>query len=118
MTDLDARSANPAETRVVVYLAGPISLGGTSDEATIAAFTAVFSREQQRLAAAGYDVLNPCECPPQDSWEGYMRHGITCVCRADIVAVLPRWLESRGAMLEAFVARQLGIPVLSVESVA
>lgn len=99
-----------------VYIAGPISLGGACSEAEIAAFSEVFYAEEKRLRAHGYEVLNPCRTEPQNSWEDYMRHGLTSVCRADVVAVLPRWIESRGAMLEAFVARQLSIPVVPVET--
>jgi hypothetical protein len=101
-----------------VYLSGPISLGGTSNAEEIARFLAVFTEHEARLAALGYDVINPCDCAPQPSWEDYMRLGLAAVCRADVVAVLPRWLESRGAVLEAYVARQLAIPVVPVETVA
>jgi hypothetical protein len=102
---------------VRVYLSGPISLGGRSSPAERAAFEAVFAAHAAALRARGIEVIDPCDCPPQDSWEGYMRHGIASVCVSDYVAVLPRWLESRGAVLEAFVAQQLGIPVVPVEDV-
>lgn len=98
-----------------IYLSGPISLGGSTDDATIAEFTARFAAEAERLRIDGWEVINPCECPKEDSWGAYMRHGIRAVADADIVAVLPRWQESRGATLEAYLATQLGIPVVDVE---
>lgn len=101
-----------------IYLSGPISLGGGASQEVIAAFTAVFSHEAERLQELGYEVTNPCDLPPLGGWEEYMRHGIRAVTECDLVAVLPRWIESRGAVLEVFVATQLGIPVLPVAEVA
>lgn len=118
MSSLHTENNRDDEIAATVYLSGPISLGGTSDAEEIAQFTAVFATHAARLAALGYEVINPCDCEPQPSWEGYMRLGLASVCRADIIAVLPRWLESRGAMLEVFVGRQLGVPVVPVEEVA
>jgi hypothetical protein len=104
--------------RCIVYLSGPISLGGTCSEDEIAAFSAVFTSEAARLRAAGHEVINPCECPPEDTWEAYMRHGLRAVAACDVVGVLPRWTESRGAALEAFIAMQLRIPVVPVAELA
>jgi hypothetical protein len=100
-----------------VYLSGPISLGGHCTPVEIAAFSAEFAREALRLRKAGYRVVNPCELDPEPSWEAYMRHGMRAVADADIVAVLPRWAESRGASLEVFVATQLKIRVAPVEEI-
>lgn len=104
----------------VIYIAGPISLGGTSTDAQIDDRVAVFARWAENLRLVGHEVLNPCEIAEQDSakpWSWYMRHCLPMVCRADLVAVLPDWEQSRGALLEAFVANQLGIPVVPVEQV-
>jgi len=101
-----------------IYLSGPISLGGKAIDEEIRRFSAVFAEHAARLRAAGHNVLNPCEVPPEPSWEAYMRHGMRAVAAADLVAVLPRWEESRGARLEVFVARELRIPVLYVGDVA
>jgi hypothetical protein len=103
---------------VIVYLCGPISLGGTCTPEQEAEFTAAFMRHAIRLRQHGVGVVSPVEFEPCESWESYMRLGLTAVCHVDQVAVLPRWLESRGAVLEVYVARQLGIPVMEVERVA
>lgn len=97
--------------QMVVYLSGPISLGGSSPPEEREMFTRRFKAQAERLRAKGYAVIDPTECPPQDSWEDYMRHGMVAVADADMIAVLPRWEESRGARLEVFVARELRIPV-------
>jgi hypothetical protein len=102
---------------MIVYLCGPISLGGTCTPEQEAAFTAVFERHASRLRERGVEVIVPTEFEPCGSWESYMRLGLTAVCHVDQVAVLPRWLESRGAVLEVYVARQLGIPVVEVERI-
>ena len=96
------REANPGAS-VKVYLSGPISLGGSLAEDEVAGFVAQFAEEAARLRALGYEVNNPCELAKEDSWETYMRHGMRAVADADVVVTLPRWTESRGAMLEAFV---------------
>jgi hypothetical protein len=101
----------------MIYLSGPISLGGSLTEEEQAAFVASFAHEAERLAAVGYLVKNPCGFPRCESWEDYMRYGIEAVTEADIVGVLPRWDESRGATLEVFVATQLKIPVRRVEDI-
>lgn len=101
-----------------IYLSGPISLGGSLQPNETQAFVDAFAAHAAALRDRGAKVINPCECEPQESWEAYMRLGIASVCVSDYVAVLPRWLESRGALLEVFVARQLGIPVVAVEELA
>lgn len=94
-----------------IYLSGPISLGGKLSPLAMAQRIEVFSREAKRLSALGHDVSNPCDVPPQASWEAYMRIDLPMVCEADIVAMLPDWYLSRGSALEVFVATQLGMQV-------
>lgn len=96
-----------------VYLSGPISLGGKLSDGEMSAFVDAFRQETTRLRALRYKVTNPCELAKEDTWEDYMRHGMRAVADADVVLTLPRWLESRGAMLEVFVATQLKIPVIA-----
>lgn len=100
----------------VVYISGPITLGGTVDPAP---FIARFYEEEERLLAEGHEVINPCRCDEQPDWAGYMRIHIPSVCRATRVVALPGWQHSRGASLEVYIATQLGIPVaLAVSSSA
>lgn len=77
-----------------------------------------FEVEAQRLRALGYKVLSPHEQVLDEgkTWEDYMRVDIPLVCQADLIATLPGWTESRGAMLECFIGRQLGIRIVPSES--
>lgn len=98
----------------LVYLSGPISLGGTCSDEQIAGFTAQFAKAEKRARSLGWSVINPCNLAPEESWEDYMRHGMRAVADCDCVAVLPRWSESRGSALEVFVATQLRIPIIAI----
>ena len=101
-----------------VYLSGPISLNGTATPDEIAERVAVFTTEAKRLREAGYEVVNPCEVESQKSWADYMKVLVPAVCAVDAVATLPGWELSRGARLEVYIAKELGIAVQPVENVA
>lgn len=100
---------------MLTYIAGPISLGGTSSKEDELKFKEKFYEAEARLEEAGDTVINPCDFPECKSWEEYMRHGVEAVANCDRVVVLPRFNESRGAMLESFIAMQLKIPVVTLE---
>jgi len=99
-----------------IYISGPISLGGTCSAAEIEAFTQRFRDETTRLRNLGHRVIDPTEVPKQNTWEDYMRFALRAVSVADVVGVLPRWEESRGARLEVFLARELRIPVVEASA--
>lgn len=87
-----------------IYLAGPMS--------GIEAFNfPAFNAEAARLRALGYHVENPAENPEQASWADYMRVAIPQMLTCDIVALLPGWSDSRGALLEQRIAFQLGMEI-------
>lgn len=98
---------------VWLYVAGPMTgLPGFN----YAEFNAVTARLRNRR----WRVLNPAEIdemyqvasmhskPP---WEWYMRKALAMVLRADGVATLNGWEQSRGAKLEVKIAHELGVPV-------
>lgn len=91
-----------------LYIAGPMT--GYPDFNRPAFFMA-----EEDLRTAGFEVLNPAR-HEQDgrSWEDFMRIDLADVLRADGVAVLLWWEQSRGASLEVQVATALKIPVKSV----
>lgn len=101
-----------------LYLAGPMT--GLPD----LNFPA-FHAEAARLRALGYDVVNPAEinggadelvaCAQMTPaelkahWRKCMRADIKQLVDCDGVALLPGWQKSKGARIEADLARNLGM---------
>lgn len=95
--------------KLLTYIAGPIS--GLPDGNKPA-----FDEAEARLREAGYYVHNPHELckdmPPGTSWCEYMRRCIRALTTCDAIYMLPGWKRSRGARIEWFVAKVLGVLVL------
>lgn len=85
-----------------IYLSGPMT--GLPDFNYPA-----FNAEAARLRALGYHVENPAENPKQDSWDAYMRKAITQMLTCDTIALMPGWLQSKGARIEYELAVSIGI---------
>ena len=93
-----------------LYVSGPMS--------GLAEFNyPAFREATAALREAGFDTTDPSEAdvPPGAPWAAFMRFDIKSVCDAQGVAVLPGWHNSRGAWLEVLVARELGLPIRSVD---
>lgn len=90
-----------------IYLAGPMS---NLPDLNFPAFNA----EAVRLRAMGYEVENPAEVqlPEGATWSDYMRADLPLLLKCDTVVLLPGWNHSRGARLEAHLARELGMHVV------
>ena len=88
-----------------IYVAGPMS--GLPEYNYPA-----FHEAAARLRAAGYHVENPADNPPPPcgTWEGWLRLAIAQVVTCDEIALLPGWEQSKGAVLEFTLARQLSMP--------
>lgn len=95
-----------------IYLAGPMT---GLPEFNYPAFHA----EAARLRALGYHVENPAENdhPPCGSWQGYMRQAIRQMLTCDTIALLPGWVDSRGATLERYVGQQAGLRIVLASQV-
>jgi hypothetical protein len=64
-----------------------------------------------RLRIAGYTVFDPTSHGLEDvSWNDAMRFVIPELLKCDGVAMLPNWRKSRGAKIEVYIARKLGMP--------
>ena len=95
-----------------IYIAGPMT-GHLNFN------YAAFNAEAARLRALSYDVENPAENaePPCKSWQGYMRTALAQMLTCDIVALLPGWSKSKGAMIEYRLACDLGLTTVSADEV-
>ena len=99
-----------AHPGVTLYVAGPMTgYKGLNYPA--------FDQAEDALKEFGYNVLNPVRHDDGTSkgWEDYIRLGVADVLKADGVAVLPGWHNSKGAWLEVTVAKALGLAIKSVD---
>ena len=74
------------------YLAGKIA--GNDN------FKENFSEGMRQLQQQGFTVLSPVVLPEGMTIRAYMRICFAMIDCADVVAFLPNWAESRGALLE------------------
>lgn len=91
---------------MTVYISGPMT--GHKD-----LNFQMFNAAAWLLRDAGYDVVNPAELNPDPSasWTQCMRRDIVALMDCDSVLMLPGWIDSKGAYLEHFIAKELGMPV-------
>lgn len=97
-----------------IYIIGPVT--GREDNNI-----AVFSAVRIALSSIGCEVSIPHDIVPNDAeWVDAMRLSINDLTSYvdgkplyDGVALLSDWYDSRGAMLEASVARAIGLPVMT-----
>lgn len=96
----------PDKAKKRVYISGPIT--GTED------FTERFAKADQRLAAAGYEVINPAKV---SSTLPALTHGeYMAICRAMLpmcseIYMLMNFEYSEGALEELSLANRLGLEV-------
>lgn len=122
--DVDQHSSDPAMKGLTTYyLGGPMS--GIAEHNFPA-----FRVAAEDLREQGYDVISPVEMdeaagfdsataepvrPGTAEWASFLARDIEIVARPPVagVVVLEGWQDSRGALLEVHVARELGKPVLA-----
>lgn len=72
-----------------------------------------FERVAKQLYEKGYEVINPADLKqPDKSWETCMRVDIAELVKADTIALLNGWQESKGARLEVTIAKALGMQIV------
>jgi hypothetical protein len=75
-----------------------------------------FNEAATKLRERGYDVVNPAELNPGDTdWHTCLRADIKALCDCDGIALMPGWMNSKGAHLEVHVAHRLGLQINTVE---
>ena len=79
-----------------------------------------FMKAAKKLRKAGYRVVNPAELesvkPICKTWEECLRRDLKHILdKCYAIATLPGWKNSRGALLETSVAKQLDMPVRSLK---
>lgn len=75
-----------------------------------------FERAADALSAKGYSVVIPhWFTNPSMSWQDAMKRCIEAMMKCDAVALLPDWLNSRGAIIERQLADSLKMQVATVK---
>lgn len=88
----------------IIYIAGPMT--GLPDFNKPAFFAA-----EEKLREQGMLAINPAKHEMADpTWERYMRMAIVSMLKANEIALLPGWQDSRGAKLELLIAQNVGMP--------
>lgn len=72
-----------------------------------------FASTAQQITDSGHEAVNPGYrgVIAGYTWQDYMREGLALLLTCEAVALLDGWEASRGAQLEAHVARALDMPV-------
>jgi hypothetical protein len=71
-----------------------------------------FLKEEDRLYSFGYEPFNPAACILRnEEWPKAMRIAIRMMLLCDGVSLLPDWKKSKGARIEAGLARELEMDV-------
>ena len=93
-----------------VYLSGPMS--GLPKYNYPAFYEAAM-----KLRLKGVEVVSPAEgtVTSDKMWSDYMRRAIKMLCDCDFNVRLPGWQQSKGAQLEAQIAKALGIINVDLE---
>lgn len=91
-----------------VYISGPISKIPFQE-----AFDN-FEKKEKELIALGYEVVNPMklEHNHDKSWKSYMKVDLKALIDCDCIVMLPGWVSSKGARIEWYLAKDLGIQIL------
>lgn len=90
---------------MIIYIAGPMS-GHTQNNYP------AFWLAANKFRAHGLTVLNPAELPILPDWQAYMRASLAMVAKATHIHFLPGADTSRGALIESFIAKELGIEII------
>lgn len=93
---------------MIVYISGAIS--------TDAEYKKKFRVAEKLINNEGHAAINPAELHEEKiTWEDAMRADIAEMMRCAAVVVLPTWKRSRGAKIEINLAKELKIPIYTID---
>ena len=96
-----------------IYLSGPLTSTGDLETNK-----KVFAEWAAVLRGEGHTVFSPPEDEePGLEWKHYIRRDLTILPRCRRMVMLPDWTLSRGACLERYIAREIGMPIQTLEEV-
>ena len=96
-----------------VYISGQIT-GLELKEAK-----AAFDKAEALLSEKGFKPLNPMKANPPMSaknWKEYMLDDIVQLFNCDGIFLLDNWQDSKGARIEHFIAKEMGMLILTEET--
>lgn len=94
----------------LVYISGQIT-GLELKEAK-----ANFDKAEALLLEKGFTPVNPMKINPPMSaknWKEYMRDDIVQLFDCDAIFLLDNWQDSKGARIEHFIAKEIGLMILT-----
>lgn len=81
-----------------------------------------FFEAEEHLAAQGLKTLNPVKLglmleleQEVPSWEDYMKLDLIALLQCDAIYMLQGWQSSKGATLEHYLAKELGLKIIYQE---
>ena len=98
----------------VIYISGPMS--GYPD-ANRPAFFAAQDRLQRAYSGHEHCFINPAQLDAYEplgegaTWYQYLRRDIPHLVKCTAIVVIEGWRQSRGAQLEVYIGRALGMPI-------
>lgn len=94
-----------------IYIAGKVTGENRLDCALKFSHTAGVLRKHDFLPINPLEVVNDFKCP----WQKAMRLTIAEMMKADAILMIGNWRNSKGAMMEYAIAKDLEIPVFEDE---
>lgn len=91
---------------MTIYISGRI----TGD----ANYKEKFNRAEKLLFSIGNDPVNPAkvELGKKATWADYMKHDLHALLCSDAIYMLKGWRRSKGARLERYIAKKLGLKII------
>jgi len=92
-----------------IYIAGKVT--GDPD------YKKKFIKAEDALYDAGYEPFNPAaSISCNEEWQNAMKKAIRLMMSCDGVALLPDWKKSKGAKIEAKIAKMIDLPIMPLKS--